>query len=136
MYALGGARSSLLPWTFCSCGQPGCLVAVCRLLIATASLVKHRLQARRASVAVAPGAGYSAACGTSPEQGLNLRPCLGKKQFLPTVPPGSPLGEFLMPSAHQLVFSGSLGSKGERRHERDDFCVECPRMAQAGAATK
>ena len=83
-------------WAFSSCGEQGLLfVAVRGLLIAVASLVAdhglqaHRLQylrhvgsvvaalglqGARASVVVAYGLSYSAACGIFPDQGLNLCP--------------------------------------------------------------
>ena len=55
IFGCGG--SSLLRELFSGCGKQGLfLIAVCRLLIAVASLVaEHGLQGTQASVAVAPG---------------------------------------------------------------------------------
>ena len=91
---------------------------------------------RRASVAVAPGVSYSAACGTSPEQGLNLGPLPWQADSYQLCHQGSPLGEFLMPSAHQLVLVPLWDPKGRGDMKEMTSVFECPRMAQAGAATK
>ena len=66
----------------------------------------------RASVVVAFGY-YSAACGTFPEQGLSLGPLHWQADSHRLCPQGSPSGEFLMPSAHQLVLVALWDQKGE-----------------------
>ena len=60
---------------FSSCGERGLLfVAVCRLLLAVASLVtEHWLLGAWASVVVVHGLSCSTACGIFPDQGSN--PC-------------------------------------------------------------
>ena len=55
LFTLGCAGSLLLHRLFSSCDEWGLLVVVRGLLIAVASLVKHRLQSMQASVVVVLG---------------------------------------------------------------------------------
>ena len=67
-------------------------VAVCRLLIAVASLIaEHRLQAMWVLVAGACGLSCFVACGILPAQGSNLALQGG---FLITEPPGKSSGVY------------------------------------------
>ena len=89
-----------------------------------------------ASVAVAPELSYSAPCGAFPEQGLNLGPLHWQADSYQLCHQRSPLGEFLMPSAYQLVLVALWDPKGREDMKEMTSVFECPRMAQVGAATK
>ena len=85
---------------------------------------------------MAPGLSYSAACGAFPEQGLNLGALHWQAGSYQLCHQQSPLGEFLMPSAHQLVLVALWDPKGRGDMKEKTSLFECPRIAQVGAATK
>ena len=82
---------------FSSCREQGLLfVAVCRLLLALASLVaEHRLQSAD-SVVVALGLSCPETCGIFPDQGLNLCPLHWQAD-------SQPLGHQRSPTSSALV---------------------------------
>ena len=90
-------------WAFSSCSEQGLLfVAVCRLLVAVASLaVEHRLQGTQASVVVAHVLSRSAACGIFLDQGWNLCPLHWQMVSEPLDHQGNPFNMLL------FVFVGS-----------------------------